>query len=88
MHLGGGGGSGKDLFAVGDERGKHKDLLGEVGHMLGSGNQRGCEYSGQVVLVHLVDRVVGGHALQVLQHILQAAVVSRWQTMHCLGHEF
>lgn len=54
-------GCGEYSLAVGDERGEHKDLLRQVGHVLGRGNQGRRKYGGQIVLVHLVNGVVGGH---------------------------
>lgn len=53
---------GKDLLAVCDQRGEHEDLLREISHMLGRGNECGRKYSCQIVLIHLVDGIVRSNA--------------------------
>lgn len=47
-----------NCLAVGDQRAEHADLLGQIGQVIGNGDERRREHGGQIVFGHFVDGLV------------------------------
>lgn len=56
--------------------------------MLGRGNERRGKHGGQVVFVHLVDRVMRSNAIKVLENVLQTVQVGGWQGFHSVPQRY